>query len=166
MALSLNGVTYVVEIVRRKPRLVLSVNGRDYELGEWSADSVSALVIDGNKISVARALDDEGARETCFVRIDGRTHEIGLMDLGAESAGQGSAGDEIHAPMPGAIIAVHKQEGDMVVRGETIITIESMKLQTALTAPRDGQLSQILRALGDTFDKDELLVRLVPADKD
>jgi len=67
--------------------------------------------------------------------------------------------------MPGAIISVHKQAGDEVSRGETIITIESMKLQTALAAPRDGRLLDVLKVAGETFDKDALLARLEPADE-
>ena len=62
--------------------------------------------------------------------------------------------------MPGAVISVHKAVGDRVSRGETIITIESMKLQTALPAPRDGAIAAILRAVGEVFDKDEVIVRL------
>jgi biotin carboxyl carrier protein len=62
--------------------------------------------------------------------------------------------------MPGAVVSVHKAVGDAVTRGETIITIESMKLQTALPAPRDGVIAAILRGEGETFDKDEVIVQL------
>jgi biotin carboxyl carrier protein len=63
--------------------------------------------------------------------------------------------------MPGAVVSVDKAAGEPVKRGETIVTIESMKLQTALVAPRDGVVAEILRKEGETFEKDEVIVRLV-----
>jgi 3-methylcrotonyl-CoA carboxylase alpha subunit len=162
--LTLNGERHSMEIVRRKPHLVLNVDGRAYEIAGWSADPVGEMLVQNEAIAVARALVDDGARETCFVRIDGRTHEVGLIDPREEFSGHDSTRDEIHAPMPGAIVSVHKQGGDEVARGETIVTIESMKLQTALAAPRDGRLRDVLKRAGETFDKDELLARLEPAD--
>jgi len=163
--LTLNGETHAIEIVRRKPHLVLDVNGRRYEVIDDTDQGVGSLVVDGARVAIARALVDEGARETSFVRIDGRTHEIGLIDPREESAGHDSSRDEVHAPMPGAVVTVHKEAGEAVMRGETIVTIESMKLQTALAAPRDGRLLKVLKSAGETFDKDEVLARLAPAEE-
>lgn len=163
--LTLDGETHSIEIVRRKPNLVLNVDGRTYEIPEWSSEPVGEMTIRNDAIAVARALVDEGGREVCYVRIDGRSHEVVLIDPREEGAGHGAARDEIHAPMPGAIVSVHKHAGEQVVRGETVITIESMKLQTALAAPRDGRLLDLLKRTGESFDKDELLARLEPVDE-
>jgi 3-methylcrotonyl-CoA carboxylase alpha subunit len=163
--LSLNGATHSIDILRRKPRLVLSVNGRPYEISAWSAEPVSDMVVQSSAVAVTRALVDEGGRESCFVRIDGRTHEVVLIDPRDEFGGRDASRDEIHAPMPGAIISIHKQAGEQVTRGETVVTIESMKLQTALAAPRDGRLLDVLKKEGETFDKDELLARLEPLEE-
>lgn len=163
--LTLDGEVHAIEIVRRKPHLVLDVNGRRYEVIEQIDEGTGTLVVDGACVTLARALVAEGARETCFVRIDGRTHEIGLIDPREETGGHDASRDEIHAPMPGAVVTVHKEAGEAVARGETVVTIESMKLQTALAAPRDGVLHEVLKSAGETFDKDEVLARLAPVDE-
>ena len=163
--LALNGATHSIEILRRKPYLTVNVDGRVYEIQNWSAEPVSEMVIGSYGVAVARALVHEAGGETCFVRTGGQTHEVVLIDPREEFAGHDATRDEIHAPMPGAIVAVHKQAGEQVARGESVITIESMKLQTALMAPRDGRLLDVLKTLGETFDKDELLARLEPADE-
>ena len=162
--LMLDGTLHSIEIVRRKPELTLKVDGAEYTIAGHSADSLGALRIGGDIVPFARAIVDE-AKQTCFVRIEGRTHEVELIDPREETAGHDATRDEIHAPMPGAVISVHKAAGDPVARGETIVTIESMKLQTALAAPRDGHILELLKAPGETFDKDELLARLAPADE-
>ena len=71
--------------------------------------------------------------------------------------------DHVKAPMPGAVVSVHKAVGDTVKRGETIVTIESMKLQTALVAPRDGVIAELNRKEGESFEKDEVIARLEAA---
>jgi 3-methylcrotonyl-CoA carboxylase alpha subunit len=162
--LTLDGEMHSIEIVRRKPHLILRVDGRTHEILEWSDEPIGSLTIDGGATAIARALVDEGGRETCFVRVAGRTHEVVLIDPREESAGHDATRDEIHAPMPGAIVLVHKLAGEQVTRGETVVTIESMKLQTALAAPRDGRLLDVLKKSGESFDKDELLARLEPMD--
>ena len=69
--------------------------------------------------------------------------------------------DEMHAPMPGRRLG-SQEAGDSVARGEMVVTIESMKLQTALTAPRDGVILDVLKEIGEKFDKDELIARGSP----
>jgi biotin carboxyl carrier protein len=66
---------------------------------------------------------------------------------------------------PGAVVSVQKHAGDAVKRGEAVVTIESMKLQTVLPAPRDGVIAKILKGEGETFEKDEVIVTLEPEDE-
>ena len=64
--------------------------------------------------------------------------------------------------MPCSVIEIHKQAGDDVARGETLVTVESMKLQMTLLAPRDGRLVRVRRGVGEKFDKDEIVAELEP----
>jgi biotin carboxyl carrier protein len=153
---SIEGEAREIEIVRRKPRLVLRIAGREYEVAqEPSRAPRGRLRIDG------RAVDYIGAREgtTSFVRLGGRTWRISAVDPRDNSAGL-AGGSDIRAPMPGVIVSLHKQEGEAVKRGETVVTIESMKLQMALPAPRDGIIARLLKKANETFDKDEVVATL------
>lgn len=158
--LLIDGQKHEVTIVRRRPHLVLRVNGRDHEVRGRSSSRAGrqTLVIDGDAVEFVRA----AAGESQFLRLDGRSVEVKLADTRATGANAGAAQDSIKAPMPGAIISVHKAVGETVSRGETVVTIESMKLQTALGSPRDGVIATIRRALGDSFEKDEVIVSLEP----
>lgn len=155
-ALLLNGETHHVEILRRRPHLVLRIGGRAYTVQTTGpeGDGLHRLVIDGQPVALARAAD--GDRQ--ILRLDGQTHTVTLPDEG----GGGAGGDlsELRAPMPGAVIEVHAAPGDAVTLGAPLITIESMKLQTVLSAPRDGVLAEISVTRGELFGKDQVLARL------
>jgi 3-methylcrotonyl-CoA carboxylase alpha subunit len=148
---------HAVEIVRRRPWLVVRIDGREHEITEPSteADGRHAIGIGGEAVRFARA----HLAERQVIRLDGRTFDVTLVDPRSDSAGLGGSQNHIRAPMPGSVVSIQKQAGDGVNAGETILTIESMKLQTALIAPRAGVIAEILRGEGQTFDKDEIIVR-------
>jgi biotin carboxyl carrier protein len=156
--LTIDGKPHEVDIVRRRPHLVVRIDGREHEVSVTGhyGDGRQTLEIAGREVHFTRAQ----IADRQIVRFDGRNFEAALVDPRAEAAGAGGGQDDIKAPMPGAIVSVHKAAGDAVKRGEAVVTIESMKLQTALVAPRDGIIAAILRQEGETFDKDEVVARL------
>jgi biotin carboxyl carrier protein len=153
-----DGESHEIDIVRRRPHLVVRIDGREYEVSAIGTheDGRQTIEIAGIAVHFTRA--HAGDRQ--IVRMDGRTFETAIVDPRSEASGTGSGLNHIRAPMPGAVVSVHKKAGDDVVRGELIVTIESMKLQTALVAPRDGRIAELLRDEGETFEKDEIIVHL------
>lgn len=61
------------------------------------------------------------------------------------------------APMPGMIVKYEKQMGAAVKKGETIVVLEAMKMENALTAPCDGTVQGIKFASGDSVAKGAVL---------
>ena len=76
-----------------------------------------------------------------------------------------SADDVATAPMPGVVVAVHTAPGARVTRGDTLMVIESMKLETAIKAWRDGTVETIHVAEGRTFERSAPLVTFAPEAK-
>ncbi len=99
-----------------------------------------------------------------FVHLDGEAYQLRYqhpLDRLAAASG-GSAEDNIRAPMPGSIVSVSVQAGDAVTKGQTLLVMESMKMETTIAAPRDGVIAAITYEKGQTFDRDALLVSLEP----
>jgi len=98
------------------------------------------------------------------IHLDGETHTVRYTDPvkrhGAHGAG--SADDVAEAPMPGTVVAVNTAPGQTVARGDTLLVIESMKLETAIKAWRDGVIAAVNVAIGQTFDRGAPLVALEP----
>jgi acetyl/propionyl-CoA carboxylase alpha subunit len=79
-------------------------------------------------------------------------------------AGEGPAGDgAVISPMPGKVVAVAVAQGDKVVRGQTLVTLEAMKMEHALTAAFDGVVEAISASVGDQVSEGVVLARLAPA---
>jgi len=68
--------------------------------------------------------------------------------------------NELRAPMPGLVISVNVEPGQMVHEGQAVCVIESMKMQMAIHAPRDGIIKETLVKSEQKVDKDALLVVL------
>lgn len=162
--LSLGDAVHEIEIVSRNPRLVVRIDGRlrDVEGDVASGDGRHTLLVDETAVHLSRARTGD----TQHVRLGGRTFDIRMVDPRAEAAAAGGGQDQIRAPMPGAVVSVQKRAGEGVKRGETVLTIESMKLQTALASPRDGVIAAVLKAEGETFDKDEIVASLETLDRE
>lgn len=67
---------------------------------------------------------------------------------------------EIGAPIPGMITSGGPGIGARVAKGDKLLTLEAMKMQTTLYAPADGVIEEILAGVGDAVDGGDLLVRL------
>ena len=73
-------------------------------------------------------------------------------------------GDDSHvsAPMPGAISSVAIKVGDALKAGDVLLTMEAMKMETALHAPRDGVVAELLVTAGAQVEAKDLLAVIVP----
>jgi 3-methylcrotonyl-CoA carboxylase alpha subunit len=122
------------------------------------SDGSALLTVSGSseRILLATRGDD------VFIHLGGSAYQLRyehpLQRLAAQS--QGAAEDHVRAPMPGSLVALHVEPGQSVTRGETLLVMESMKMETTIIAPRDGVIEAVHFAVGQTFDRDALLLSL------
>lgn len=98
------------------------------------------------------------------VHIDGQAHTLtythSLERFAAQALDQSEA--VARAPMPGAVIALPVEPGQAVRRGEVLVVIESMKMESTICAGMDGTVQAIHVQVGQTFERDAPLVTLAP----
>ena len=70
------------------------------------------------------------------------------------------AGAKVVSPLPGSIIKVLVSEGQAVKKGDTLLTLESMKMENAVAAEQDGTVKQICVTAGQTVMQDDVLIVL------
>ena len=75
----------------------------------------------------------------------------------AMSAATAVIGSELKAPMMGKVVAVLAAEGDAVQAGQTVIVLESMKMELQIVAECDGTVSGLRCAPGDMVGRHDVL---------
>jgi pyruvate carboxylase len=64
----------------------------------------------------------------------------------------------VAAPMPGVVSTLAVKPGQAVKSGDVLLSIEAMKMETALHAERDGTVSEVLVSVGSQIDAKDLMV--------
>ncbi|MEC9071874.1 MAG: biotin/lipoyl-containing protein, partial [Myxococcota bacterium] len=74
---------------------------------------------------------------------------------------EGSDG-KVTAPMSGRVLGVHVQVGDRVDKGQNLLTLEAMKLETNLASPVSGEVAEVRVSPEDQVTQRQLLVAITP----
>jgi acetyl/propionyl-CoA carboxylase alpha subunit len=77
-----------------------------------------------------------------------------------DHAGARAGGGSLDAPMPGTVIDVRTEPGATVSAGDTLVILESMKMELAIQAPADGIVTDVYVATGDRVTQSAPLVAL------
>ena len=77
-----------------------------------------------------------------------------------KAAAAPAAGLQVKSPLPGSVIKVLVAEGQAVKKGDTLLTLESMKMENAIMAEADGTVKQIAVTPGQNVMQDDLLIVL------
>ncbi|MEM9062377.1 MAG: pyruvate carboxylase [Pseudomonadota bacterium] len=99
-----------------------------------------------------------------FFELNGQPRVIRVPDrLASKAAGRAEKADpgnpnHVGAPMPGSVATVAVHEGQVVRAGEVLLTLEAMKMETAIHADRDGEIARIAAPTGTQVDAKDLLV--------
>jgi oxaloacetate decarboxylase alpha subunit/pyruvate carboxylase subunit B len=75
----------------------------------------------------------------------------------APKAAADTKGTPLAAPMPGMIVKYHKNVGDKVSEGETLVVLEAMKMENALPSPATGTVKALNFGSGDSVKKGDVL---------
>jgi acetyl/propionyl-CoA carboxylase alpha subunit len=158
--LHLNEREIALDILGRKPALRVKIGEAIHTILESSTADAGAfdVTVDGVPYRGWRYL----AGDHAYVRLGGQTFSVGIGHLQPKAGAHGKQDDEIRADMPGTMIAVHGEAGQAVKAGDKLVTMESMKLQLTLVAPRDGIIEKFHVPAESAFERGALLVSLVP----
>ncbi|MBZ9892981.1 MULTISPECIES: pyruvate carboxylase [unclassified Mesorhizobium] len=109
-------------------------------------------------------VDDKGM-VTVFFELNGQPRRVKVPDRAhgasaAKARRKAEPGNEAHvgAPMPGVVSALAVAAGQAVKAGDVLLSIEAMKMETALHAERDGTVAEVLVKAGDQIDAKDLLI--------
>jgi pyruvate carboxylase len=108
----------------------------------------------------------ENGERTVFFELNGQPREVAVTDRSlASSVREAPLADsadpnQIGSPLPGLVVGVAVQPGDPVRKGQKLLSIEAMKMETTLYAERAGRVVDVLAVVGRQVKTGELLIRL------
>ena len=125
--------------------------------GGGSAGNAFNVTVDGKTHTVTF----EGDRAT----VNGKTYDLSVAEGEADdSAGTASAsggqGAKLQAPMPGVVIRIVKNAGDLVTEGDPVIILEAMKMEMEVKAPTAGTIQSINVNQGDQVTANQSLATI------
>ncbi len=106
---------------------------------------------------------DRKGQRTAFFELNGQPRNATVVDRsavpseGLRAQADGSPG-QVGAPMPGTVTSLAIQVGQRVKKGEALLGIEAMKMETTLFAELGGEVAEIVVKPGDSVETKDLLV--------
>jgi biotin carboxyl carrier protein len=143
---SVDGEIYTVDFMQVGDQQVYSlvVNGKSVDADVYPNEDAWQVIFQGNRFSVT--VEDEREKR-----------------LRAALGGRVAEHEDFHlkAPMPGMVISIPVQEGQMIEKGEVLAVLESMKMQNELRSPRNGKVIRLRVKAGDRVEYKETMLSVV-----
>lgn len=116
-------------------------------------------------MQVAPQCDSKGMRSV-FFELNGVPREVRIADKATTAKLTQSAnpraekGNDSHAAasMPGTLIALLKKEGEAVAKGDVVAKLSAMKMETTISASKDGKVSKVYPRVGDVMRAGDLVM--------
>src|SRR5436190_1636851 len=115
---------------------------------------------------VASSEPHEDGTRTVFFELNGQPRSVRVADRSQAARRPPprkiEPGNPKHvgAPMPGVVATVKAAVGAKVARGDLLLTLEAMKMETAVRAESDGEVGEVLARPGQAVDAKDLLIVL------
>lgn len=107
------------------------------------------------------------------IEVEGRRYEAQVNDRGQEAALQALAARgatagiaPLRAPMPGLVVRVEVEVGQVVEPGEGVVIVEAMKMENELRAPARARVTGLPVEAGMAVEKDTVLVEFGPVEEE
>ncbi|MEZ0370687.1 MAG: biotin/lipoyl-containing protein [Candidatus Sericytochromatia bacterium] len=138
------------------------VDGEQLELSLERLDEHAYLLRQGQR---QQALHVHQRGDGYQVWYQGELYDLSRQSRAALAEEDAHSG-RIEAPLTGKVILVDATPGAAVAKGATLVVLESMKMETALSAPMDATVKSVHCAAGDQVGNGQLLIELIPKEAD
>ena len=155
---------YDITVYGRSPKHLVQIGDAEPQPAVLAATDSGEYMIQLGEQRTRVSMKVKG--EMAYIRAFGKTFDLRIVNP-VEQAGLLVKGgsNKAKAPMPGVVVEIHVAEGEDIVKGQSMMTIESMKILTAIPAPRHGKVGKIHFVPGQPFEKGAILMSLCPEEE-
>jgi pyruvate carboxylase len=156
---------------------VSSLPTRNYLIGPEVGEEIKADIEPGKSLHImlkAVGASNADHKRELFFELNGQARSVFVEDKKAtakEGSGHAAAGKSrekvdpsnkklVGAPMPGSIVGIKVKDGQEVKKGQPLLVLSAMKMETVVAAPSDGKVKRIVAKQGDSMTAGDLLVEM------
>lgn len=143
-------------------KMVATINGKEHSIKIVGLkNSILEFILD-NSYRTAKILEFGSSHikllmngEQIILKKHSKLTEIleKSMALGGSSSGE----NKLLSQIPGRVVSIMVKAGDQIKKGDSIIVLESMKMQVAVKAHKDGQIRDTKVKIGDTVSRNDVV---------
>jgi acetyl/propionyl-CoA carboxylase alpha subunit len=164
LEVNLNKRKATVELLYQEDNTVrIAVDNTVYELDIVRVEEGVYSILLNNR-SYTIELFQNGGTRSYIVNTYLNTYDIEIIDTetkylrSREKSVFGSTENNIYSPMPGKVVRIPVKVGEQVTKGQTVIVVSAMKMESEFKAKNDGVVRDILTAEGATVNGNQILV--------
>lgn len=143
----------------------LSLDGTKIQLDIRELNNGFWSVIYNNKSHNVELVEIDKIEKNCKIKVNGHLYHLNVEDkydqllqqLGMDNLAITKVA-EVKAPMPGLVLALKVKENDEVLKGDSLLILEAMKMENILKSPIDGIIKKIVVEEGNKVEKNQVLV--------
>lgn len=141
------------------------VNGQPFAWDLRRINESSFHILVNNRSFTAELIEMDATAKVVILSINSHLYTIQLKDrfdqlleqMGMSEAATTKVND-IKAPMPGLIVGINVQPGDVVKKGDAVLVLEAMKMENLIKAAGEGTIRTIRVNKGDRVEKNQILI--------
>ncbi|PPR50564.1 MAG: 2-oxoglutarate carboxylase small subunit [Alphaproteobacteria bacterium MarineAlpha5_Bin5] len=133
-------------------------------------DKEYSIPIDKGKNLIIRYLakSNPNANGVCsvFFELNGQPRTIDIQDsafskiIAKKIKSEDDNINQVGSPLPGQIAKIYIKQGDKVIKGDNLLVIEAMKMETTITAEKSGTIKKIYVSSGENIESKDLLIEI------
>jgi len=161
---NVDGKDFDIEIEYRSEKYLLSCNGRRIEaVTNLLGESRALILIDGESHEVDVRSNGYDTSRTVFMKgmeipVSIEDYNLAQLRKTAGMSSGSSVAKVLKAAMPGLVLDVKVQPGDVVTKGQPLVVLEAMKMENIIKAQGEGTVKTVHIESGGTVEKGDSLL--------
>lgn len=159
-----NGKVFEIEFSKQTP-IKGTINGSDFDF-DYSEIGRQRHLLYNNKSYTIELVSVDRLEKTCVVKVNNNEIIVSVEDrfdllldkLGMDSRTTQKMNDLL-APMPGLVLEIYVEVGDLVKKGDGLIVLEAMKMENIIKSSTDGVVKSIEVSCSEAVEKNQVLIQ-------
>ena len=135
------------------------INGNEYQTTVEQSGELLQVTVNG-KSYTAELQKEEGAAPKVAAVKPAAAPAGAPAAAPAPAAAAAGAGKAVESPLPGVVVSIAVSAGQAVKAGDTLLTLEAMKMENAIQAEADGTVTKVIVSVGQSVQSGDPLVEI------